>query len=191
MTYITTKEDCQKQIDTNGKVCTRCGGKLTPIETVDNLDRPTFWIGCESCKIFNYGVKPIFFEIAKKMVMERNHTAYSYEKEPDKEKNPEHHRCWTETQIGGTSLQVQEIISLFYSLTDKHINVILTNEKEFDESLKELGELYEEGKDLIIKVLPPEKFGEDYNIERLYDVLKEMRDLAATTMQKLHWKIEN
>ena len=61
---------------------------------------------------------------------------------------------------------------------------MIANEKEFDASLKTLGDLYEEGKYCLhsLSILEDEK--EDY--WRLFDILKEMRDL-----QKFHFKIEN
>ena len=66
---------------------------------------------------------------------------------------------------------------------------MLLNEKEFDESLKQLGSLYEEGKDCLhqLSILEDEK--ESY--WRLFDILKEMRDLSAVNMKKLHTTVEN
>lgn len=68
------------------------------------------------------------------------------------------------------------------------------NEKEFDESLKKLGDLYEEGKDCLNSlpiarglIMDDEK---DYEA-RLFEILREMRDLSAITMKKLHWQPEN
>ncbi len=66
---------------------------------------------------------------------------------------------------------------------------MLLNEKEFDESLKTLGDLYEEGKGCLhqLSILEDEK--ESY--WRLFDILKEMRDLSAVNMKKLHTTVEN
>jgi hypothetical protein len=66
---------------------------------------------------------------------------------------------------------------------------MILNEKEFDDSLTELGNLYEEGKDCLhsLSILEDEK--KDY--WRLFEILKEMRDLSAINMQKLHIKNDN
>lgn len=66
---------------------------------------------------------------------------------------------------------------------------MIGNEKEFEQSLKMLGDLYEEGKDCLNSLSILEDEREHYH--RLFDILKEMRDLAGTTMQKLHWRHEN
>jgi hypothetical protein len=60
------------------------------------------------------------------------------------------------------------------------------NEKEFAEAINKLGNLYEEGKNLIVRLLPAESFGEDYEAEGLYDLLREMRDIAAVNIQKVY-----
>ena len=66
---------------------------------------------------------------------------------------------------------------------------MIADEKEFDASLKTLGDLYEEGKDCLhsLSILEDEKD----SFWRLFEILKEMRDLSAVNMQKLHFKIEN
>ena len=73
MKYQTTKEECQNKINKDSPiVCSLCGGKLEPIETVDNSRNPTFWRGCLECSRFNGGVSPSVYEIASKLVDERN-----------------------------------------------------------------------------------------------------------------------
>lgn len=111
--YQITREQCQKQIDENENVCSCCGGVLSPIDTVDNAGQPTFWIGCQPCGRFDYGVKGLIHRIAKHLVIERNYWAYHYEREPDKFKEPERHKFWQDGQIGGMSKQVNEIVSLY------------------------------------------------------------------------------
>lgn len=64
-------------------------------------------------------------------------------------------------------------------------------EKEFTEALSKLSELYEQGKSCLHNIPRPVRFDEAQSYDRLYNVLKDMRDLAATTMQKLHWKNPN
>ena len=75
--YVTTKKECQEQIDRNNKVCSRCGRKLVPLETVNNAGEPTFWIGCmhgDDSKgawgHFDSGVSKETFELACKYVLD-------------------------------------------------------------------------------------------------------------------------
>lgn len=66
------------------------------------------------------------------------------------------------------------------------------NEKEFEENLKRLGELYEEGKDLTGLLLPiPAREVDLKAFGRLRAVLREMRDLAAVQMRHKHDINEN
>ena len=65
MEYKITKEQCQSMI--NG-ICSRCGGKLEPIETVDNCGDPTFWQGCNKCSRFDSGVDLVTYLTAKELV---------------------------------------------------------------------------------------------------------------------------
>jgi hypothetical protein len=110
MEYITTKQQCRQQIDKLQNVCTRCGGKLEPIETVDNANNPTFWIGCNGCSRFDNGTKPNIYKIAVRMVDESNFTAYNYEQQPDKEKQTEQFDYWRKGQISGTVGVVFDIL---------------------------------------------------------------------------------
>ena len=73
--YITTKEQCEKNIEKLGNVvCPYCGRKLQAIETVDNAGIPTYWIGCmhgrNDLGHFTGGVIPDVFETAKKIVLD-------------------------------------------------------------------------------------------------------------------------
>lgn len=66
------------------------------------------------------------------------------------------------------------------------------NEKEFEENLKRLGDLYEEGKDLTGLLLPiPAREADLKAFGRLRAVLREMRDLAAVQMRHKHDINEN
>lgn len=71
----------------------------------------------------------------------------------------------------------------------------IANEKEFEESLKKLGDLYEEGKDCLNSLLGAAMgsiFPEDIEKHgRLYQILQQMRDLAAVQMQHKHWLNDN
>lgn len=117
MEYQISREQCQKQIDENGNVCSQCGGVLVPIDTVDNAGSPTHWIGCLICERFDHGVKYLIFEMAKYLVTERHYRAFHYEQEPDKTKEPDRHKYWLDGQIGGMSNQVNEIVRLYEKST--------------------------------------------------------------------------
>ncbi len=71
----------------------------------------------------------------------------------------------------------------------------ISNEAEFKERLKQLGDLYEEGKDCLHSMFGAvnmSPFPDDKDKHaRLYDILREMRDIAAVQMQKIHWVPEN
>jgi len=63
--YKITKKQCRDSIS---GVCPGCGGKVTPIKTVNNSDEPTFWSGCERCGRFCHGIEKVYFEIARDLV---------------------------------------------------------------------------------------------------------------------------
>lgn len=68
----------------------------------------------------------------------------------------------------------------------------ISNKEEFEENLKKLSDLYEEGKRLTTKLLPIQATKEDMKTwDDLRDILKQMRDLTATQMQHKHWLNEN
>ena len=112
--YKITKEQCQSDIDKQMPiVCTYCGGKIEPIETIDNADNLTYWPGCNDCMRFDHGTSPKIYEIAVKMVDERYFRAYSHEQMPDKEKEPLSFDYWRKNQISGTVRIVTNILSLY------------------------------------------------------------------------------
>ncbi len=111
--YQTTKEQCQKTIDKNNRtICSGCGEKIEPIETVDNSRQPTYWSGCNKCNVFDNGTNRKNYGIAKKMVIEFNYRAYSYEEEPNKEDSLERYNYWLSGQIRGTVRIVEKILRL-------------------------------------------------------------------------------
>lgn len=59
---------------------------------------------------------------------------------------------------------------------------MLSNEKEFDDKLKEIGSLYEEGKDCLNRI---DLWG-DQDHKRLYEILERLRTLAATQLVGTH-----
>lgn len=73
--YKITEQECQDKID---GVCSRCGGELSPIETVDNSRDPTFWPGCKKCSHFDWGIDADVFAIAKSMVVDHHYKRYSH-----------------------------------------------------------------------------------------------------------------
>lgn len=68
----------------------------------------------------------------------------------------------------------------------------ISNKDEFNEKLKKLGELYEQGKDLTTKILPIQPDQEQWQaFHALRGILQEMVNLAAVQMQHKHWINEN
>jgi len=116
--YKITKEECQSQIDVRMPVvCSGCGGKIEPIDTVDNSDAPTYWPGCLKCFAFDYGSKPEIYQTAEKMVDEHGFRAYSYDNQPDKETELELFNYWRSGQIRGACVTVRQILKVYESVT--------------------------------------------------------------------------
>lgn len=68
----------------------------------------------------------------------------------------------------------------------------ISNKEEFNENLKKLGDLYEQGKDLTTKILPITPDQEQWQAyHALRGILQEMVSLAAVQMQHKHWINEN
>lgn len=61
-----------------------------------------------------------------------------------------------------------------------------SNNEILKEKLKLLGDLYEEGKDCLSQI-----YSSDPAHARLYEILREMRDLSVVQIQNIHWKNEN
>lgn len=112
--YSTTKEQCEKTIY---GVCSGCGGKLEPMETVDNSGNPTFWGGCNVCGCFDWGVDRKVFEIAELMVKNYYHVQYSHMQRPNE--NDSTYSYWLSSQIRGTSGLVNLILRLNDAITSK------------------------------------------------------------------------
>lgn len=99
-THKISEERCRSMIT---GVCSQCGGSLEPIDTVDNGGDPTFWSGCLDCSLFDWGVDPLVFKIAKQMVTTHGYRAYT-------------HTDCEKSQIGGTVstvLLVKEVLQGF------------------------------------------------------------------------------
>lgn len=68
--------------------------------------------------------------------------------------------------------------------------LMLANEKQFDKNLERIGELYEGGKDLLNGMMI--HYPEDLKArDRLFQVLREMRDIAAVSLKANHEIKEN
>jgi len=81
MKYQVTKKQCQEEIDKQNNVCNRCGRKLSPLKTVTNSGKPTYWAGClhgqtgkGSWGHFTSGVKKEIYDLAVKLVLEDDTT---------------------------------------------------------------------------------------------------------------------
>ena len=103
--YKINKEVCEKQIY---GVCRRCGGKLEPIETVDNSNNPTFWPGCQKCMCFDCGVPVSVFNAAKKLVEERFMNPYSICVEPNDDEITKEYK--KRNQIGSVCDTITEVL---------------------------------------------------------------------------------
>lgn len=108
-TYSITKEHCQSMIS---GVCNGCGGELTPIETVDNSNAPTFWAHCASCSKYHWGTSVEVFRIAEKMFNEGyRHYSYNVVAHPEGIRDTiEYHAYYKSSQIAGTCGLVQDVL---------------------------------------------------------------------------------
>ena len=113
--YITTKEECEKSIS---GVCEGCGGELSAIETVNNADEPTFWIGCVHCESFRGGVDPKYFKIARRLVQEREIIPYSHMDPFDYKRDPKKFEYYLEIQTGALSPKIRYIHQLLKEAED-------------------------------------------------------------------------
>lgn len=109
MKYKTTKAQCEKTIR---GVCCQCGGKLTPIKTVDNSGDATYWSGCERCLRFDCGCTPEIHEIAKRLVDNCYFTPYKHMDQPKDDASKEAKEYYRDTQIGGTVDIVRDVLRI-------------------------------------------------------------------------------
>jgi len=112
--YSIDKKQCKRMIK---GVCSRCGGKLEPIETIDNADNPSFWGGCKKCSVFCWGVEKKLFEIAKQLVMNNKLTPYSHKQKPTSE-NVEELEYWYQSQISGAVSIVYDVLEYYKMITN-------------------------------------------------------------------------
>lgn len=104
--YAITKEQCEKYIQ---GVCEGCGGELSAIETVDNANNPTHWIGCNHCQCFRSGISKEYYEVARQLVEAGDILPYSTLKRVDNENTPEHLEYYLTTQTAALAFNVLRI----------------------------------------------------------------------------------
>jgi len=64
---------------------------------------------------------------------------------------------------------------------------MIANEEKFNERLKRIGELYEEGKDCLFEIPTGQLHGKEMKAySRLFDILVELRDIAAVSLKANH-----
>lgn len=108
--YQTTKEECQAKIGI--LVCEGCGGKLEPLETVNNSHEPTFWVGCNHCSKFCGGVERQYFEVARELIKDGDMIPYSHLRKDEYDDTPEKLEFWFDSQTAGLSHKIKQIHKL-------------------------------------------------------------------------------
>lgn len=110
--YIQTKKECQSIIDSrNPVVCSGCGSKLEPIETVDNSSNPTYWVGCNTCSQFENGTILKHYKAARNMVIKDNFVRYIHMEKPDKKVNLEGYNYWLSSQTRGAVGVIEQVLA--------------------------------------------------------------------------------
>jgi hypothetical protein len=61
---------------------------------------------------------------------------------------------------------------------------MIAQEKQFDDQLKRIGDLYEEGKDCLHSLSILEEERDDYS--RVFEIVRELRDIAAVSLKANH-----
>lgn len=122
--YDITEEACWALIKKFDGVCAGCGGSLSPIETVNNSDEPTFWSHCPECQCFDWGVRREVVDIAKHMVTQQNYVHYGRNIVP-RDPSDAGEKYWLSSQIRGTVGIVSQVLQTQKQLQeqDKKVNV--------------------------------------------------------------------
>ena len=117
MKYMITETECRNGIS---GVCSRCGGELSPMDTVDNSGNPTFWCGCKECCCFDNGVSAHVYNIARRLVVEQLFYRYSFYKDEPGEtaEMKEYHQ---KQQISGACDIVRKVLWLAEEETEKNV----------------------------------------------------------------------
>jgi len=108
MKYRISKEQCAATIK---GVCTRCGGPLEPLETVDNSRNPTYWSGCPVCCCFDGGIDSKIYTTAKQLVDQGyHHYSHIREDSSDDEATKLYKK---QSQIAGTCSVVRDVLRIY------------------------------------------------------------------------------
>lgn len=109
--YQITAERCQESIDkvVNG-VCPGCGGKVTPIETIDNSGAPTYWAGCDHCSVFTYPVKPKLYRTAQMLIDDGE---FRYNSRPYYNASEEELEYWRTEESMGLCSRIQKYVMAY------------------------------------------------------------------------------
>ncbi len=108
--YQTTKAQCLKMIKNLNGVCSGCGGKITPVETVNNSGDPTFWGHCKKCSKLCWGVDKTTWRIARRMVEENGFVPYSHLKKDEWKKTKADREYWLNSQTAGAISVVAQVL---------------------------------------------------------------------------------
>ena len=108
MEHRVTREECASRIS---GVCSRCGGKLEPIETVDNAENPTYWSGCKECERFEGGVPREVYLTAKGLVKGCGYRPYSHLSD-DVGDSVGMRKYKNESQVSGTCDLVRDVLRI-------------------------------------------------------------------------------
>lgn len=108
-TFQITRDVCESWIQ---GVCTGCGGELSAIETVDNANNPTHWVGCLECECFGNGVDPLIFKIARTLVEDHTLVPYSHMGSIFDYETLEAREYWLRSQTRGASSIVGRIAKM-------------------------------------------------------------------------------
>lgn len=130
--YATSKKKCQEMIK---GICAGCGGKLKPIETVDNSGEPTFWSYCEICDRLDWGVEKVIWQIARQLVTKHHFIAYLTCEKASYQKNEKERKHWINTQTRGATKIVINVLNEYKKLDrntkgDKMSNLFLKDGRE-------------------------------------------------------------
>ena len=106
--YKISEEHCRKMIC---GVCDYCGGRISPIETVDNAGNPTYWSSCKPCGVFTTGVPVRIYNVAKLLVVEHSYVHYNHLL-PEAGDSEEMLNYKQNSQISGACSTVRQVLVL-------------------------------------------------------------------------------
>jgi len=113
--YQVTKKQCQDKIT---GVCPGCGGKVTPLKTVNNLGEPTYWSVCEHCSLFTGGFNPKYQRIVRKLIENNEMIPYTSMSRSEYEDTPERLDYWLDAQTSKLTRDINYIAHLLEESTN-------------------------------------------------------------------------